>query len=262
MSYLVICVTSFLISFVTLFSGFGLGTVLMPVFALFFPLPIAIASTALIHLANNLFKFILVGKFAKWKVVLIFGIPAALASAWGAYLLGSVATWPSLTTYQIGDREFKMTVMGLTVGLIVMASSLFELIPRFANLAFPSKYIPVGGALSGFFGGISGNQGILRSAFLIKSGLNKEEFIGTGTVCSIIVDSVRILIYGWTLYTEKFSFALSSEMEGILIAASLTAFAGAFIGTKLMDKITFKTIQILVGSLLLILGFAIAIGIA
>jgi len=39
-----------------LLSGFGLGTLLLPVFALFFPLPVAIAATALVHLANNFFK--------------------------------------------------------------------------------------------------------------------------------------------------------------------------------------------------------------
>lgn len=63
--YLIICITSFLISIITLFSGFGLGTVLMPVFAIFFPLPVAIASVAVVPFTNNLFKALLVGKYAK-----------------------------------------------------------------------------------------------------------------------------------------------------------------------------------------------------
>lgn len=46
MEYFVICVTALLASAVTLFSGFGLGTVLMPVFALFVPAPVAVAATA------------------------------------------------------------------------------------------------------------------------------------------------------------------------------------------------------------------------
>lgn len=46
MTYLAIGLTAFLVSGLTLFSGFGLGTVLMPAFALFFPLPVAIAATA------------------------------------------------------------------------------------------------------------------------------------------------------------------------------------------------------------------------
>ncbi len=61
MEYIVICLVALLVSALTLFSGFGLGTVLMPAFALFFPVPVAIAATAVVHLANNLFKVVLVG---------------------------------------------------------------------------------------------------------------------------------------------------------------------------------------------------------
>lgn len=41
---------------------------------------------------------------------------------------------------------------------------------------------------SGFFGGLSGNQGTFRSAFLIKAGLSKEALIGTAIVVSAFVD--------------------------------------------------------------------------
>lgn len=260
--YLIICITSFLISIITLFSGFGLGTVLMPVFALFFPLPVAIASVAVIHLANNLFKAILVGKYAKIPVVIRFGIPAALAAALGAYLLSFFSNWQPLFSYQIYDSTFNITMIGLIVGIMIMFSSIFELLPRLSHLSFDQDYIPLGGALSGFFGGISGNQGILRSAFLIKLGLNKEEFIGTGVLCSIIVDVIRIFVYGWAVYTQKFTEAFSHNMIGIVTAASIAAFLGSYIGSQLTHKITFRMLQIIVGSMLLILGFVIMIGIA
>lgn len=262
MEYLVICLTSLLISIVTLFSGFGLGTVLMPVFAIFFPLPVAIASTAVIHLANNIFKAMIVGRLAKKSVVMRFGIPAALTAALGAYSLGMVSNLPSIINYRILDHEFNISYIKVLIGLIIIASALFELIPKFRKLSFPSKYILFGGALSGFFGGISGNQGILRSAFLIKAGLNKEQFIGTSVICSVIVDVVRLIVYGRVIYSEKFAQAISNEMQGILIAASLTAFLGSYIGSKLIDKVTFTAIQIFVGVMLLVLGIAIAVGIA
>lgn len=260
--YLIICITSFLISLITLFSGFGLGTVLMPVFALFFPLPVAIASVAAIHLANNLFKAILVGKHAKTSVVIRFGIPAALTAGLGAYLLSLFSNWPPLFLYHFYGLEFKASVIGILVGSLVMLSSIFELVPRFSRLSFDQAYISLGGAISGFFGGLSGNQGILRSAFLIKSNLSKEEFIGTGVLCSIIVDVTRILVYGWAVYTQKFTEVFSQNMIGIVIAASITAFLGSYVGSKLTHKITFRMLQILVGSMLLILGFAIMVGIA
>ena len=53
---IVIGLVAFGVSLLTLFSGFGLGTLLLPAFAVFFPIEVAVASTAIVHAANNLFK--------------------------------------------------------------------------------------------------------------------------------------------------------------------------------------------------------------
>lgn len=259
MEYLIICSVTLLISIITLLSGFGLGTVLVPVFAIFFPLPLAIASTAIIHLLNNVFQAGLVGKFANRSIVLKFGIPAAMATLIGAFLLSYFSNLVPIFSYQFYQLKFNITIIGLIVGIMVIVSSLFELVPKLANLSVQSKYVSLGGVLSGFFGGLSGNQGTLRSAFLIKSGLNKEQFIGTSVICSVIVDVVRIFVYGFAMYNRQ--FGNMNDMAALLIAASLTAFLGSYIGSKVMHKITFKTVQTLVGLMLLVLGFAITFGI-
>ena len=77
MELVLIGIAALLVSGLTLFSGFGLGTVLMPVFALFFPLPLAIAATAVVHFANNIFKFGLMAKLADWRVGWLDGRPRA-----------------------------------------------------------------------------------------------------------------------------------------------------------------------------------------
>ena len=46
LSDLIIPVVALVASLLTLISGFGLGTLLLPVFALFFPLELAVALTA------------------------------------------------------------------------------------------------------------------------------------------------------------------------------------------------------------------------
>ena len=56
MEYLIISLVSLVVAALTFFSGFGLGTLLMPAFALFFPIEVAIAATAVVHLVNNIFK--------------------------------------------------------------------------------------------------------------------------------------------------------------------------------------------------------------
>jgi uncharacterized membrane protein YfcA len=65
-------------SLLTFFSGFGLGTILTPFMAIFFPVETAIALTGIVHLLNNLFKFVLVRRHVDWPVVLRFGITAIM----------------------------------------------------------------------------------------------------------------------------------------------------------------------------------------
>lgn len=91
MECLAVCLVAVLVSALTLFSGFGLGPVLMPAFALFFPVPVAIAATAVVHLANNIFKMFLVGRKADWSIVTCFAIPGAIPAMIGAALLDLVA---------------------------------------------------------------------------------------------------------------------------------------------------------------------------
>ena len=95
MEIIVISIVAFLAAILTFFSGFGLGTILMPVFAIFFPVEIAIALTGVVHFSNNLFKMSLVGKRADKEVLLKFGIPAILASFAGAWLLLRITRMPS-----------------------------------------------------------------------------------------------------------------------------------------------------------------------
>ena len=171
--YAVICFVSLVGSGLTFFSGFGLGTILVPVFALFFPLDIAISVTAIVHFLNNLFKLFLVGKNANRSVVIRFGIPAIIFAFIGAFLLTVISTTEPLVSYSILNKTAEITWVKLVIGLLLSFFALVDLIPRLSQWNFNPKYIPVGSVLSGFFGVLSGNQGALRSAFLIRANLSK-----------------------------------------------------------------------------------------
>ncbi len=147
MEYLTICLVALIASGLTLFSGFGLGTVLMPAFALFFPLPVAIAATAVVHLANNLFKLALVGRNANWGVVWRFGLPAALAAIAGASLLALFASLPAIARYALAGQLHEITPIKAAIGILIAGFALLELSPRFAKLSFPPRWLPVGGLL-------------------------------------------------------------------------------------------------------------------
>ena len=260
MDYLLICLAALLASGLTLFSGFGLGTILTPVFALFFPVPAAVAMTAIVHLANNLFKIGLVGRDADWRVVLRFGLPAALAAIAGASLLALFAGLPALATYELGGRIHEVTPVKAAIGLLIVGFALLELSPRFAKVAFPPRWLPLGGLLSGFFGGLSGNQGALRSAFLIKAGLSKEAYVGTGAACTVLVDSVRLVVYGAAFHTGGWAAMLQDDGGGLVLAAMLSAFLGAWLGKKLLKKITLRAVELTVAAMMVLIGGGLASG--
>lgn len=255
MDIAVIAIVSLLGSLLTFFTGFGLGTLLMPVFAIFFPVEMAIALTGVVHLLNNLFKFFLTRKHIDWPVVLRFGIPAIIGAVIGAWLLLRVSVLSPLFVYTWGGREFSVTPVKLTIALLLIFFCLMESLPRLKKIQFGKDKMVYGGLLSGFFGGLSGNQGALRSAFLVRAGLSKESFIATGVVIACLIDLSRLAIYFNRYISEGVR-----QNSVLLVIATLAAFAGAFLGTLLLKKITFTLIQHLVTVLLLLLAIALAMG--
>ncbi|MEW7292716.1 TSUP family transporter [Aquimarina sp. 2304DJ70-9] len=256
MDYILVGIIALLGSGLTFFSGFGLGTLLMPVFALFFPIDIAIALTAIVHLLNNLFKLTLIGKKANIKTVLRFGIPAILFAFLGAYLLGTLTDIKPLYIYSIADNVYQITVVKICIATLLIFFSLFDLIPRLKRLEIDTKFLPLGGALSGFFGGLSGHQGALRTAFLIRARLSKEAFIATGVTIACLIDISRITIYAKDLWQLRNDLNYT-----MLTTATLMAFIGAYFGNKFLKKITINTIQIIVGILLIVFSILLGIGI-
>ncbi len=252
MHYLIICLCAFLVSGLTLFSGFGLGTVLLPVMALFFPIDTAIVLTAVVHCLNNLFKFALLGRHADKATVLRFGLPAIVSALVGARLLLWLSGLPPLAAYQLLGHHFQVLPVKLVVACLMVFFALFEILPWFGEVSVARAYLPLGGLLSGFFGGLSGHQGALRSVFLLKSGLSKESFIATGVVIALMVDLPRLAVYLASLHL------LATGSLGLLAAAALAAFSGAFVGNRLLKKVTLRGIQILVA--LMLLGIAAALG--
>lgn len=243
-------------SLLTFFSGFGLGTLLLPAFALVFPLDVAVAATAVVHLANNLAKGGLVGRSADRAVVLRFGIPAVLAAVAGAALL-LLLEGQRLATYDLGGQRH-VTAVGLVVGALITVFALVELLPRLRDWSVDRRWLPLGGLLSGFFGGLSGHQGALRSAFLAKVLPTAKAFVATGTVCAILVDVARLLVYSGR-YSQDAS-GLGAHGWWLVAGAIVMAIVGALVGARLLPKVTLGGVRILVGVLLLVLGPAIAAG--
>lgn len=259
MGIVFIATLAFLASGLTLFSGFGLGTILLPAFALIMPAEVAVAATAVVHLANNLFKLTLVGRQADRGVLVRFAVPAAVAAIAGAWLLVQLSSVPVVTRYHAFGGEHTVEALPLVIGTLIVAFAVLELSPAFARLSFPPRFLPVGGLLSGFFGGLSGIQGAMRTAFLIKAGLTKEAFIATGVVAAVIVDVTRLTTYGVSHVTRNFAM-LPSNTWLVVGIATASAFLGAFTGARLLHKVTMRSVRIVVALAMISLGSALAAG--
>ena len=252
MEIILIGLTALFASLLTFFSGFGLGTLLMPVFALFFNVEVAIALTGIVHLLNNLFKTALIGKNTNWRVVVKFGVPGFFGALIGATILLNF----SETKYILFNKTLYIEPLKLCISMLIFLFAVLELSPLYKNLSFNKNKIIIGGLLSGFFGGLSGHQGALRSAFLIKLKLSKEAFIATGVVIACIIDLSRL-----SLYFSELNQGTIQENSSTLLTAVICAFTGAYFGKKLLKKTTIQFVHYSVIIMLILLSVVMGFGI-
>lgn len=251
----VIALVAFAASLLTLFSGFGLGTILTPVFGIFFPLNIAVALTGIVHLLNNLFKLSLLGKNASKAQVIQFGIPSVVGGFAGAMVLSLLSYLPPLLVWECCGKMLEVSLLKISIAVLMIVFAFMEIIPSLKQLNFARRYLTLGGLLSGFFGGLSGHQGALRSAFLVNSGLSKEAFIATGVVIACMVDLTRLPVY-----FARFSSQTLLEQWPILLIATLSAFAGAYLGARFLKKTTLEGIQKLTAAMIVCIGLLLGVG--
>jgi uncharacterized membrane protein YfcA len=253
--YLIVPFAALGATILTFLSGFGLGTLLMPVFALFFPVPLAIALTAIVHSLNNFFEMGFLYRHVNVKVALAFGLPAAAGAYGGARLLGLMSGFHPLVAYDFWGLCGEITLVKLVVGLLILAFAALDLTPHLKNISFGRRYVPVGGVVSGFFGGLSGHQGAPRAAFLVRTCLPKEAYVATGVAAAILIDLSRL-----SVYMRHFVLVGPGGHLLLLGAACAAALVGTAIGSRLIGKVTFRAVRLLVSILLAIVAVGLMTG--
>jgi hypothetical protein len=135
--------------------------------------------------------------------------------------------------YEAFGRTIAVTPAKLIVGLLLLFFACAELMPAFRRVNFRARYLPLGGLVSGYFGGLAGMQGALRSAFLVKAGLTKEAYVATGAAIAFLIDVSRLSVYSQIILEHSATFDL-----WLLTAAVVSAFLGATLGNQYLPKIT------------------------
>ena len=259
MTILAVAIAALLASTLTLFSGFGLGTLLLPVFALFFPVEIAVTATGLVHAANSFFKLGLLRDEVDRKVVSRFGLPAIAAAVVGAMVLTRLSGIPPVPLDILGSPR-EVSPVAAVMGLLILGFAAMELSPRLHKLRAPPEWLPLGGVLSGFFGGLSGHQGALRAAFLTPLGLTPPAFAATQAAIASLVDVARLSTYAAAIAAGTLVGPSTREQWIATGVGVVAAFGGALLGRRLLPKVTIEGIRVLTGALLMVVGIALLVG--
>lgn len=99
----------------------------------------------------------------------------------------------------------------------------------------------VGGSAAGFLAGLIGTGGAIRGATLAAFDLPKGTFVGTSAGIDLVVDFSRTIVYLWNGYLE-------SRYYWYLPVLMILAYAGAFVGKKILNLVPqalFKRIVLL-----------------
>jgi uncharacterized protein len=169
-----------------------------------------------------------------WSIVRSFGLMSAAGGATGALL----NTWAS-------GRALEIVFGSLLV--LAGASQITGYAQRWrmrGTLAW------IGGALSGFFGGLVGNQGGIRTAAMLGFEVNKRQFVATTTAVAWLIDAARVPIY---LAVEGRALAALTPTIAIATAGVV---AGTLFGERLLSRVPESRFRTIVGTLLLLLGLS------
>ncbi|MDP3900577.1 MAG: sulfite exporter TauE/SafE family protein [bacterium] len=242
MEILYIALLTLIAATVGTITGFGTSTLMIPVLVIFFSPVEAIFLVAIIHWFGNIWKVALFRSGFNMRLLMLFGVVGLATSYLGAFV-------------SLGANEaILLRVLGAFLAgyalFVVFQSLLRQGYGGQTKFKIPAGNITAisGGALSGFFAGMFGIGGAIRSAFLSAFDLPKAVFITTAGAIGLLVDSTRIITY----FTG--GATLPRELWYGLILFIPVSFLGAQIAKKLVDRIPQHKFRIVIAVFLLAIG--------
>ncbi len=213
-------------------SGFGIGSLLTPLFGVHMDTKLAVAVVSLPHLIATAARFVSLRSHVDKRVFWNFGLLSAAGGLAGA-LLNAYAASRALT---------------LVFAALLLFAGLSGLRGLAEKMRFGRRAAWVAGASSGFFGGLVGNQGGIRSAALLGFSIDKEAYVATATAIGLIVDGARMPVY----YATQ-GHGIVSQWR-LSVAAIAGVLAGTFGGVRLLRRISERTFRKSVSLLITALG--------
>jgi hypothetical protein len=238
LQYVSLISITLLTSVITLFTGFGVGTIMMPVMALFFDVKVAIFLAAIVHFFNNISRILLYRRNLRRDILRRFGI----VSVAGAFI-GSFA-----------QLYIQSAWLKSGVGIFLILFALASLLPFPIRWKFPPVVDVAGGLLSGLIGGLIGNQGAIRSLYLLNYRLDKQELIASAAMIAVVIDATRIPVYAVSNY------GYLRENLTLMLLVILASIVGTMIGGRILPKVSYEFFRRIILVAVLGLGIMMAVG--
>ncbi len=213
-------------------TGFGIGSLLTPLFDFRYDMRLAVAAVSVPHLAATSLRLWLLRRDVDRRVLKSFGLMSATGGLVGA-ILQRYASAPGLT---------------MVFALLLMFAGLSGLTGLSDRIRLGPKSGWIAGVISGALGGLVGNQGGIRSAALLGYDLSPAAFVATATAAGLIVDAARMPVYVMTEHLR-----LRQSMD-VLVIATIGVVVGTFAGKLALKRIPPPLFRKLVGALVLLLG--------
>lgn len=213
-------------------TGFGVGSLLTPVLSFAVGAKVAIALTSIPHLIATAMRLWMLRTHVDKKILFQFGLTSAVGGLVGA-LLHSVLKTPSIT---------------IAFGCILLFSGFMGATGFSERLRFGGIGAWIAGGISGFLGGLVGNQGSIRSAALLGFDIPKIAFVATATATALIVDGARMPVY----FVSQFPDVVKSWVLICITVAG--AIIGTLAGAKILRNINESTFRKVVSAFIFVLG--------
>ena len=219
-------------------AGFGIGSLLTPLLALRLGTPTAVAAVAIPHAAATVLRAWRLRHAVDWPLFRRFGVWSAVGGLAGALLFTRLGG-PALTR---------------VLGALLILTAVSTLSGWASRVHVPTWAAWGLGLLSGFFGGIVGNQGGLRAGALLGLGLAPAAFVATSTLSGVVVDAVRT-----PLYVARAGGAVLDAWP-LVLAATAGALAGTLLGERALFGLSPARFRQVVGALIGLLGCWLLLG--
>ncbi len=227
-----IAILSFIANIIGTVSGFGVGTIMTPVLLLFLPFDQTILLVCILHWFHDIFKLGFFRAGIDWRLFVYFGVPTIVATFFGALLV---------------SPQQSVVLTSLLGLFLILSVAMMYAVERFE---IPSNWLTgtIGGLLSGFFAGVFGIRGAVRSVFLTAFDLRKATYIGTTGAISLLLDSTRLGVYVWD------GIRIPDALMWALLLFIPASFIGAFVGSRIVHKIPQEHFRAVVSVFLLLVG--------